>query len=99
MALLDVGYFGLIELAFQTWGGAQVFIDLVIVAALACLWMIKDARRHGANAWPFVVITCVAGSFGPLSYLIVREWRLLRHTRSHIDSSRSETLGVDGGRC
>ena len=32
-ALLDVGYFGILAPHFRSWGGAQVFTDLVI----ACL--------------------------------------------------------------
>jgi hypothetical protein len=75
LALMDVGYFGIIAPHFQTWGGGQVFADLVILAVLAVLWMAKDARERGLNAWPFIALTVVAGSFGPLLYLIVRELR------------------------
>ncbi len=75
LALLDVGFLGILEPHFQSWGGAQVFVDLVIVCVLACVWMVDDARSRGLNAWPFVLVTLVAGSFGPLSYLVVREWR------------------------
>ena len=75
MALLDVGFSGILEPHFQSWGGAQVFVDLVIVCLLACIWMVNDAPSRGLSAWPFVLITLVAGSFGPLSYLAVREWR------------------------
>jgi hypothetical protein len=35
--------------------------------------MVADARTRGLNAWPFVAITLVAGSFGPLFYLVMRE--------------------------
>ena len=75
LALADVGYLGIIEPHFQSWGGAQVLADLVIVASLACVWMVADARTSGVPAWPFVVITLVAGSFGPLLYLVARERR------------------------
>jgi len=75
MALLDVGFFGILEPHFQSWGGAQVFVDLVIVCLLACIWMVNDAPSRGLNAWPFVLITLVAGSFGPLTYLVFRELR------------------------
>lgn len=73
IALIDVGPWGIIEPHFKSWGAAQVFWDLVIVAALAIIWMVRDARSRGANPWPFVVLTLVAGSFGPLLFLIVRE--------------------------
>ena len=75
LALMDVGYFGIIEPHFRSWGGAQVFTDLVIVAVLACIWMSNDARERGLPAWPFIVITVFAGSFGPLLYLVARELR------------------------
>ena len=75
MALLEVGYLGILEPHFQSWGGAQVFVDLVIVCLLACIWMVNDAPSRGLSAWPFVLITLIAGSFGPLTYLAVREWR------------------------
>jgi hypothetical protein len=72
-ALLDVGYMGIFEPHFQAWGAAQVFFDLVILAALSCIWMVKDARSRGRNPWPYVVLTFVAGCYGILSYLIVGE--------------------------
>lgn len=75
VALLDVGYMGILKPHFQSWGGLQVFIDLVILALLACGWMVGDGRKHGINPWPFVGITLVLGSFGPLGYLMAREWR------------------------
>jgi hypothetical protein len=83
LALTDVGYLGIIEPHFRSWGGAQVFFDLAIVAVLACLWMIGDARERRLSAWPFVLITLVGGSFGPLLYLVVRELRAtVRRTAS-----------------
>jgi hypothetical protein len=74
-ALLDVGYFGIVETHFRDWGGLQVLADLVILAVLACRWMVRDARALGLPPWPFVAITVVAGSFGPLAYLVAREIR------------------------
>ena len=73
IALADVGYMGILEPHFQAWGPAQVFFDLVIVAALGCIWMVKDARARGKHAWPYVVITLAGGCFGMLFYLIARE--------------------------
>jgi uncharacterized membrane protein YqjE len=72
VALSDVGYLGIFEPHFQSWGAAQVLADLVILAMLSCLWMVADSRTSGVAAWPFVVLTLFAGSFGPLLYLIVR---------------------------
>ena len=75
LALMDVGYFGILKPHFQSWGGAQVFTDLVIVGILSCIWMSRDSRQSGINPWPFIAITIVAGSFGPLLYLAARELR------------------------
>jgi len=75
LAVIHVGYVETIAMHFQNWGLRQVFADLAILAILACVWMVRDARASGLNAWPFVVITLVAGSFGPLFYLIVRDLR------------------------
>lgn len=74
-ALMDVGYFGIIEPHFQSWGGAQVFADLVIVCILAVIWMVNDARERGLTVWPFILVTLAMGSFGPLLYLVMRELR------------------------
>jgi len=75
VALMDVGYLGIIAPHFQSWGAAQVLADLIIACALACIWMVNDARARGLTAWPFILVTLAAGSFGPLLYLVVRELR------------------------
>lgn len=77
-ALADVGYFGIFESHMQSWAGMQVLTDLVIVCLLACVWMAVDARKSGVPAWPFILLTLAAGSFGPLFYLVVREWQTKR---------------------
>lgn len=79
LALEDAGYLGILAPHFQSWGGAQVFADLVIACLLACIWMINDARARRISAWPFVALTLVAGSFGPLLYLALRELRSPAH--------------------
>ncbi len=81
IALMDVGYFGIIEPHFKSWGAGQVLADLVIMCVLACVWMVGNARMRGTNVWPFVVLTLVAGSFGPLAYLLVRELRSEARTK------------------
>ena len=73
LALKDVGFWGIIAPHFRSWGGGQVFTDLVILAVLACVWMAIDAKKRGVSPWPYIAITLLAGSFGPLLYLLVRE--------------------------
>jgi len=71
-ALWEVGYIGIFTSSFANWGTAQVLADLVVTSVLAIFWMVNDARARGANPWPFVVVTLLAGSFGPLLYLLRR---------------------------
>ena len=71
-AIWQVGYIGIFTSSFTNWGTLQVLCDLVIVCTLAMAWMINDARARGLNPWPFVVVTVLAGSFGPLLYLLRR---------------------------
>jgi energy-converting hydrogenase Eha subunit A len=71
LALWHHGYWGIFEPAFKSWGAAQVFMDLVIALGLIVLWMWQDAKRTGRNVWPWILLTLVLGSFGPLLYLVV----------------------------
>lgn len=71
-ALWEVGYLGIFTSSFNNWGTVQVLCDLVVICTLAMLWMVNDARARGLNAWPYVVVTVLAGSFGPLLYLLKR---------------------------
>ena len=75
LALMDVGYWGIIAPHFRSWGAGQVFADLVILAVLSCVWMVADGRGRGIPIWPFVIVTAAMGSFGVLLYLVLREVR------------------------
>lgn len=72
-ALAQHGYFGILALHFQTYGGMQVLADLVIALVLVMAWMWHDARALGRNVWPWLVVTLALGSFGPLLYLLTRK--------------------------
>lgn len=74
-ALVDVGYLSIWRGQFTSSGGIQVLCDLVISLSLVCVWMNRDARARGRSAWPFIVGTVFLGSFGPLLYLVLREWQ------------------------
>lgn len=53
---------------------AQVLIDLYLMAALACVWMVKDSRSRGRSSWtvlPYALVTLVFVSIGPLLYLVM----------------------------
>jgi len=71
LALVQVGYMGILGPLFAGSGGLQVLVDLVIALGLVMIWMVADARRTGRNPWPWVLATLATGSFGPLLYLLV----------------------------
>lgn len=57
---------------------AQVVIDLYLLAALACVWMYRDAQRRGtslASLVPYFLLTAVFVSVGPLLYIVVKGFR------------------------
>lgn len=57
---------------------AQVVIDLYLLATLAGIWMFRDARQRGQSAWsviPYLLLTAIFVSIGPLLYLVVRGLR------------------------
>jgi hypothetical protein len=49
------------------------FADLVIALSLVSVWMWQDARDRGVSAVPYMLLTLMFGSVGPLLYLIRRE--------------------------
>ena len=64
---------GIFEPHFKSFGGAQVFVDLVIALTLVLVWMWRDAKASGRNIWPWIALTLATGSFGPLFYLLTRK--------------------------
>lgn len=59
---------------------AQVVIDLYLMAALAGVWMYRDARARGkslASVLPYLLVTVVFVSIGPLLYIVVNGFREL----------------------
>jgi hypothetical protein len=73
VALWQHGYWGIIAPHFKSFGAGQVLADLVIAVTLAMVWMWHDAKATGRNMWPWLVFTLIAGSFGPLLYLLTRK--------------------------
>lgn len=71
----EIGYLGIWQAGFANAGSTQVTLDLIIACGIAVVWMVQDAQRMGRNPWPFVAITVVGGSFGPLLYLLLGQWR------------------------
>jgi Terpene cyclase DEP1 len=73
VALAQHGYVGILTPHFQSTAGGQVLADLVISLTLALFWLTRDAKASGRAAWPWIALTLVAGSFGPLFYLLTRK--------------------------
>jgi hypothetical protein len=71
LALIHHGVTGIFSHQFVNLAGMQVFLDLVIALALFLVWMWRDARAAGRNPWPWLLLTLVVGSIGPLIYLIL----------------------------
>ena len=74
-ALRDFGYVGLWRLPFRDSGTIQLFADLTVAMLLVTVWMVRDARTSRVPIARYLVLTVAAGSFGPLLYLLHREWR------------------------
>lgn len=86
LAIEQHGYWGIISYHLPSSAGWQVGADLVIACTLAMVWMIGDARKAGRNVWPYLALTVVMGSFGPLTYLLLRDWngqQAIGELRSH----------------
>lgn len=66
------GYAGIFLWQLQNLAGLQVLADLAVALALVGVWLWRDARTLGRNPWPWLVLTLLAGSFGPLGYLLTR---------------------------
>ena len=66
------GYLGFFEQAMANSATQLMMLDIVIALGLACIWMYLDARKRGSNAIPYIIVTLLIGSAGPLLYLVVR---------------------------
>ncbi|HVN84121.1 MAG TPA: DUF2834 domain-containing protein [Candidatus Binatia bacterium] len=66
------GYVGFLELVTANAATAAALVDLVIALSLVTIWMVRDARERGVSSIPYVILTVVLGSVGPLLYLFRR---------------------------
>ena len=65
------GYVGFFQLVMANAATVAAFVDLTIALLLVTVWMWRDASRHGIGVLPYVALTAVLGSVGPLLYLVV----------------------------
>ena len=73
-AVADDGLFGFWPLHATSPWGAQVFLDLLLMALVAWSLLLPRLRAHGVNPWPWVLLVATTGSIGMLAALA----RLLR---------------------
>jgi uncharacterized protein (TIGR02246 family) len=53
--------------------GLLLSVDLTIALTMAVVWVWRDARSRGVSPIPYVALTLLTGSAGPLLYLLRRE--------------------------
>jgi len=62
----------LFELVLANSATTLAFVDLLIALSLVSVWIWQDARAHDTSPWPYLIITALTGSIGPLLYLLRR---------------------------
>ena len=62
-----IGFYQQLAASPAAW---QTLVDIAIALGLVLVWMHQDARRSGRAFWPWVPVTLLLGSFGPLLYLL-----------------------------
>jgi hypothetical protein len=72
VAVWQHGVVGIVVWQLQNSAGWQVLADLVLALGLVLVWMEHDARARGRRFVPWLLLTLVAGSFGPLLYLLAQ---------------------------
>jgi hypothetical protein len=71
--VIQQGVISVFENQFKTAGGIQVFLDLVIMCSLFSVWMYRDTKAKKRRFTPWFILTLLAGSIGPLLYLITNQ--------------------------
>lgn len=72
----DVSLFAYLGALRPNSWATQILVDLYIACSLLAVWMVRDARARGksvASVVPFLILTLLLASMGPLLYLLFRE--------------------------
>lgn len=72
-AVYHYGYLAFFDLHAANAIQIQIFVDLIIALTFVMIWMWRDASARGISPIPYVVLTLLLGSIGPLAYMIRRE--------------------------
>jgi len=59
-------------LPFDSLTNTAAMVDLLIELTLVSIWMYFDAKNRGTTAVPFIIMSVLLGSLGPLTYLFLR---------------------------
>ncbi|NCP63122.1 MAG: hypothetical protein GW763_11960 [Paraglaciecola sp.] len=70
-AVLEVGYWGIIMHLLDGPAAWQIAADLVIALSMVLLWLTQDAKKNGRRILPWVILTLLLGSIGPLLYIVL----------------------------
>ena len=72
-ALHQHGACGFLHQAVANSAAVTLSTDLVIALSLVSVWLFRDARARGKSPWPYLILTALLGSVGPLAYLVCKE--------------------------
>jgi hypothetical protein len=71
-ALYDHGVCGFMHAATANTATIALTTDLAIALSMVGVWLWRDARARGVSPWPYLLLTAVLGSAGPLLYLAMK---------------------------
>ena len=83
--LYSHGVMGFLALATANDVTRLLVADVLLALSIVAVWMVTDARERNTSAAPYLAITALLGSSGPLLYL----WRRL-------GPNRAEAATADG---
>ena len=72
-AFVDMGAMGILEAVTANTTTILLSVDVGIALVMISVWMWRDARARGKSALPYLVVTGLTGSAGPLLYLLMRD--------------------------
>lgn len=76
--IATVGYVEFFRLTFANAAVIQVHLDLLVLLAIALVWMRGDARAKELPFAPYLLATLFLGTTGLVGYLLHRELRASR---------------------
>ena len=72
--LADVGYMGFWRSVLDDPSGVQITLDLFLANGMLLAMMYGDAQKREVTFWPWIALTLLAGSIGPLFYFTYTGW-------------------------